>query len=359
MSNEDVISSILTQSVRAEMKKEGTPAAETGRFSYTVTAADGQMTVRLILKKRLGFSSRLVAKIKREGTVTRNGVEVRLFADVIEGDVIDVKIPEERCYFEPQDIPIEAVYEDEDILVINKQPGVVVHPTRGHPTGTISNGLMKRMEERGEFFKIRFVNRLDRDTSGLLIVAKNSHSQDMLIKEMKSDRVDKRYAAIVHGIIKEDRGTIDLPIGRKNEGDIRRCVMEEGYPSVTHYKVIERFPAAGISFAELRLETGRTHQIRVHMSYIGHPLLGDTLYGLGAEDTEERSSDIDINADDLDIGGQGEAQRIDADLIGRQALHAKSLRFRMPVSGEAFIAEAELPQDMQSLLNRLREGGTS
>lgn len=356
MGKEDVISSALAQSVRAEMKKEGTYAAETGRFSYKVTAADGQMTVRMILKKRLGFSSRLVAKIKREGTVTRNGVEVRLFADVIEGDVIDVKIPEERCYFEPQDIPIEAVYEDEDILIINKQPGVVVHPTRGHPTGTISNGLMKRMEERGEFFKIRFVNRLDRDTSGLLIVAKNSHSQDMLIKEMKSDRVDKRYAAIVHGIIKEDSGTIDLPIGRKNEGDIRRCVMEEGYPSVTHYKVIERFPKAGLSFVELRLETGRTHQIRVHMSYIGHALVGDTLYGMAAENFGEKGSDINTNGAGLDAGRRGETLTPDADLIDRQALHARSLKFRLPVSGEELLAEAALPQDMQTLLNMLREG---
>ena len=261
----------------------------------------------------------------------RNGLEVRLFADVIEGDVIQVDLPEEKCSFIPQDIPIESVYEDDDMLVINKQPGVVVHPTKGHPVGTIANGLMRYMEQTGQSFKIRFVNRLDMDTSGLLMIAKNSHCQDTMMKQMKLDKVVKKYTAIVHGVISEERGTIDLPTGRPDPDDVRRWVMEDGYPSVTHYEVLKRFedPKAeggGYTLVKLRLETGRTHQIRVHMAYTGHPLVGDTLYG-----------------------------HADPGLINRQALHASSLTFFQPVSGEKIVCEAELPEDMSILTEKLGE----
>lgn len=327
-------------------------AAGTSRFTYTVTPDDVNMTVKLVLKKRLNFSRRLLTKLKQGGgRVTRNGIEVRLFADVIEGDVIDVEMPEERCNFIPQDIPIDAVYEDDDMLVINKQPWVVVHPTMGHPVGTIANGLMKRMDDTGIHYKIRFVNRLDRDTSGLMIVAKNSHCQDVMTKLMKSDKVIKRYIAVVHGIIKEESGTIDLPIGRREPDDIKRCVMEDGYQSITHYKVLERFhggrggardvyaaaagddvsscgvfsPENGFTLVELRLETGRTHQIRVHMSHTGHPLAGDTLYG-----------------------------REEPEIIARQALHAAYLTFPHPVTGSSVEIEAALPDDIQSLISELR-----
>jgi 23S rRNA pseudouridine1911/1915/1917 synthase len=317
----------ITKSVRLETTEAAGTALRTdsGRFNYTVTEDDINMTVKLILKKRLHFSKRLLTKLKQGGgTVTRNGRKVKLFADVIEGDVISVDLPEERCNFIPQDIPISVVYEDEDMLVINKQPWVVVHPTMGHPTGTIANGLMKRMDDTGVHYKIRFVNRLDRDTSGLMIVAKNSHCQDVMTKLMKSDSVVKRYLAVVHGIITEESGIIDLPIGRQNPDDIKRCVMEDGYPSVTHYKVLERFNS-GFTLLELRLETGRTHQIRVHMSHTGHPLAGDPLYG-----TEE------------------------PELIARQALHAAYLSFPHPVSGQQTDIEAQLPEDMELLLQKLR-----
>ena len=359
---ENTLEHKLTREVRSTMNNSsGTGAAAPAavgmsRFTYTVTSDDVNMTVKLVLKKRLNFSRRLLTKLKQGGgKVRRNGLEVRLFADVIEGDVIDVEMPEERCNFIPQDIPIDAVYEDDDMLVINKQPWVVVHPTMGHPVGTIANGLMKRMDDTGVHYKIRFVNRLDRDTSGLMIVAKNSHCQDVMTKLMKSDKVIKRYIAVVHGIIKEEKGTIDLPIGRRDPDDIQRCVMEDGHPSVTHYKVLERFyggPAAcsrgdagparagdngaegdesvfapenGFTLLELRLETGRTHQIRVHMSHTGHPLAGDTLYG-----------------------------REEPELIARQALHAAYLTFPHPVTGAEVALEAELPDDMQELLEKLR-----
>lgn len=321
----------LTDIIRRETEERQTAAVDSGRFSYTVTAADGELTVKQILKRRMGFSSRLLRRLKTEGKVMRNGSEVRLFADVIEGDVIQVDLPEEKCSFIPQDIPIEPVYEDDDMLVINKQPGIVVHPTKGHPVGTIANGLMRYMEQTERSFKIRFVNRLDMDTSGLLMIAKNSHCQDTMMKQMKHDNVEKKYTAIVHGLISEDQGTVDLPTGRPDPDDVRRWVMEDGYPSVTHYQVMNRFqdPEAeggGYTLIRLRLETGRTHQIRVHMAYTGHPLVGDTLYG-----------------------------HADPDLIGRQALHASSLTFLQPVSGEPISCEAPLPEDMRLLIEKLSE----
>ena len=321
----------LTDIVREEADERQTAVSDSGRFTYTVTPQDGEMTVKQVLKRRMGFSSRLLRRLKTEGRVMRNGAEVRLFADVIEGDVIQAELPEERCSFLPQDIPIDAVYEDEVMLVIDKQPGIVTHPTKGHPVGTIANGLMRYMEQHGSSFKIRFVNRLDMNTSGLLMIAKNSHCQDSMMKQMKLDKVEKTYLAILHGVIPEERGMIDQPIGRPDPDDMRRRVMEDGYPSVTHYEVLERFeiPGAeggGYTLVKLRLETGRTHQIRVHMTYAGHPLIGDTLYG--SEDRE---------------------------LIGRQALHAASLRFFQPVSGEQIRCEAALPQDMERAVRLLRE----
>ena len=321
----------LTSMVRQEAEERQGAVSDRGRFTYVVRPQDGDMTVKQILKRKMGFSSRLLSRLKREGRVTRNGREVRLFADVIEGDVIQADLPEEKCSFIPQDIPVETVYEDEDMIVIDKQPGIVTHPTKGHPVGTIANGLMKYMEQKGISFKIRFVNRLDMNTSGLLMVAKNSHCQDAMMKQMRGNKVEKTYIAIVHGIIEEERGTIDLPIGRPDPEDIRRSVTEDGSPSITHYRVLERFripeeDRGGYTLVRLRLETGRTHQIRVHMAHCGHPLIGDTLYG-------------------------GE----DPELIGRQALHAASLSFFQPVTGEPVRCEAPLPGDMQRAVEILRE----
>ncbi len=312
-------------SVRQAMGEQRLRTDREGRYFWRVTEEDRDATVRQILKRRLKFSSRLLAKLKRgQGTVTRNGVEVRLFADVIPGDLVEVLLPEDRSHFTPQDIPVEVLYEDEDMIIVNKQPGLVVHPTRSHPDDTLANGLMKRMLDSGDSYKIRFVNRIDRDTSGLVVVARNSHCQDAMSGMMKNGQVEKRYVAIVHGIIREEDGTIDLPLGRLAEGDVRRAVIPGGSPSVTHYHVLERFPA-GYTFLELKLETGRTHQIRVHLSHIGHPIAGDSLYG-----------------------------KAEPEIIGRQALHAAELHFRHPVSGADLDVRAPVPEDMNILLEQLR-----
>ena len=188
------------------------------------------------------------------------------------------------------------------------------------------------MEKTGQSFKVRFVNRLDMDTTGLLIIAKNSHAQDEVTKQMKAKTTEKRYKAIVNGIVKDDEFTIDLPIGRPDPEKVARAVMVDGgYPSVTHVKVLERYPSGnengsdkGYTMVELLLETGRTHQIRVHMSHIGHPLVGDSLYG-GAH----------------------------PDLIDRQALHSYRLSINHPVTGKRLELEAPLPDDFKKVIQKI------
>lgn len=297
------------------------------KFEYIVTKEDEGVPVKGLLRTKFKFSSRLLTKLKYQHLVFLNGEEVAGWITPEIGDVLSIKLPEEKSDFPVEDIPIYPVFEDDDLLVLNKQPGVIVHPTKGHPSHTIANGLMKYMADTEQMFKIRFVNRLDMDTTGLLIVAKNSHSQDNLTKQMKANTVEKRYIAVANGIIDKDAFTIDLPIGRPDPENVARGVMQEGgFPSITHVKVLERFPKGkGYTMVELLLETGRTHQIRVHMSHIGHPLVGDYLYG-------------------------GENPW----LIERQALHAFKLSFNHPLTGDRLEIEAPLPADIQEVIEKIK-----
>ena len=292
------------------------------QFRHIVTSEDDGKEVRQITREYFDFSARLRNRIKREKLTMRNGLYAEGWHKVNEGDVISITLPDEHSNFPPEDIPVDIVYEDEDLMVINKQPGIVVHPTKGHPSGTIANALSNYMEQTGDIFKIRFVNRLDRDTSGLLLVAKNAYCQNHITDQMRKDLIHKKYIAIVKGEMESESGTIDLPIGRPDPEDIRRGVIADGAPSVTHYKVVQHLKDH--TLVELLLETGRTHQIRVHMSHIGHPVAGDTLYG------EE-----------------------DAELIGRQALHAAGLSLIHPITKEPVAFEAPLPDDMQIAVKRL------
>lgn len=313
-------------------------------FEFTVEKEDEGLGIRRLLKKRLDFSSRLLARLRAQKRVYLNGEILEGWMKPKAGDVITALLPDEKSHFEPEDIDTDVLYEDGDILILNKQPGITVHPTYGHPSHTIANGLMKHMEETGDSFKIRFVNRLDMDTSGLLIVGKNSHAQDDIVRQMQENRVEKRYIAIVRGEITENalkqpgvtvteydeddnpRFTIDLPIGGPAEGTANRFVTEEGYPSVTHVRILQ--VASGYSMIELLLETGRTHQIRVHLSHLGFPIIGDELYGGAAPS-----------------------------LIDRQALHAYSLRFSHPRSGKPMRFEAAVPADMKQALYKIIAAG--
>ncbi len=292
------------------------------RFKYIVKEEDKELRIKELLKRRFGFSSRLLTKLKKGEHVFLNGESIKMYEKGRPGDEITVTLPKEISDFEPQPIPIDIIYEDRDLLILNKQPGYVVHPTKGHPDNTIANGVMRHMLDRGESYKIRFINRLDRDTSGVLLIGKNSHSQDYLTKQFQEGTVVRKYIAVVKGIVKNNSGTIDEPIGRPIEGDIKRTVMPDGAPSVTHYRVIERFIEH--TLVELKLETGRTHQIRVHMTHIGHPIVGDDLYGYAE------------------------------DLIERQALHASEVIFDHPVTRQRMSISADLPQDIKVLIQELK-----
>lgn len=293
------------------------------KFTYTIEENDKGLMVKELLRRRFGFSSRLMRRLKVQGGVELNGAFVKLYEKGKAGDRLTVELPEERSQFEPENMKINVLYEDDDLILINKQPGCVVHPTKGHVNHTIANGLMQYMIDTEQSFKIRFINRLDMDTSGVLCVGKNSHCQDDFSKQAGKNSVEKKYMAVVRGIVEDECGTVDCPIGLEDADHVRRIVKENGYPSVTHYRVLSRYEK-GYSLVKLLLETGRTHQIRVHMEHMGHPVVGDVLYG---------------KQEDL--------------LIERQALHARSLSFDHPVKRTRMTVEAPLPEDMIRLLEKL------
>ena len=304
--------------------------------TYNCTSEDEGLLVKEILRLRLKLSSHLLKKIKPLGGILLNGERCGVRHRVKAGDAVSVVYPEETSYFEPQDIPLDVVYEDDDLLVVNKQAGLIVHPTHNFPDKTLANALVFRMQQTGQVFKPRFVNRLDMNTSGLLIVAKNAHCQDFLSNEMAANRVDKIYTAIVHGIT-EPSGTVDLPILKDPNHKARRIVSADGYPSVTHYKTLETFDIKdtgkirGYSLVELKLDTGRTHQIRVHMTHIGHPLVGDELYA--------------------QLYGYYE----DPEWMPRQALHAGALSFAHPADGHTVSVCVPIPEDMRDCAALLRK----
>ena len=308
-----------------------------GKINYELKAEDESLYISELMRRRLGISSRLMRKLKLTGEVLLNGEPARLRQKGHAGDLLCVVLPRERSYFEPCDIAIDIRYEDGDLLIINKQPGLVMHPTKNYLSGTLANALAYRMEQRDEFFKVHFVNRLDRDTSGLVVVAKNSHAHNYMAVEMAEGRTEKKYIALVHGIL-EGVGEINEPLGKEPGHKARRCVIEGGYPSLTLYRSLGIFGDGadssggirGYSLVELTLVTGRTHQIRAHLAHIGHPIVGDELYG--------------------QLFGYGEGE----DLMNRQALHACSFGFAKLRGGEYIFVEAPLPEDMELCIEEIK-----
>lgn len=286
---------------------------------FTADDADAGQTVRDVLQKRYGVSRRLLVRAKFNGLITRNGALVFVNEQVQTGDEIAVLVDEEETEAVlPEEMPLTIRYEDEDLMVIAKPAGLVVHPTGNHPAGTLANGVVAYWQKRGEKRRFRAVNRLDKDTSGLLIVAKNQWAHEQFSRMQQERRLTRIYQAIAEGIVRPDAGVLDHPIGLAENSFITRQVREDGQTAVTHFRVLAR--GDGMSHVELRLETGRTHQIRVHMSHEGHPLAGDDLYG-GART-----------------------------YIGRQALHAAQLAFVHPRTGMEMKWSEPLPADMQHLL---------
>lgn len=283
--------------------------------------------IREYLKVELGLSTRLIRSASLGKRIFVNDEVVKMNRVLNEGEIIKIDLAKDESQdIAPEKMDIDIVYEDEDILVVNKKAFMVVHPTKSYQSGTLANGVINYFMESGQNCIVRLVSRLDMNTSGLIIIAKNQFSHGMLSKEMSENKVEKKYLALVHGIMKEKQGTIDLPIYKPEgiENGIRRVIDERGQRSITHYKVVEEYNES--SLVECKLETGRTHQIRVHLSHLGHPIYGDTLYGDGDEE----------------------------DLIKRQALHAFGLDFKSPRSGEILSLRAELPDDMKELISKLK-----
>lgn len=266
-----------------------------------------------------------------DGLVTVNGSEVKAKYKVKEGDVIEVDVPEpEPLEVIPENLELDIIYEDEDVLVVNKPRGMVVHPAPGHMTGTLVNGLMyhcKDLSGINGVLRPGIVHRIDKDTSGLLMVAKNDLAHTSLVDQLVNKTVTRKYTALVHGHIPHDKGTIDAPIGRDPKDRQKQAIVDNGKHAVTHFTVLERF-GGKYTLVECRLETGRTHQIRVHMNYIGYPLVGDPKYGPKKT---------------IDFGGQ--------------VLHAGVLGFIHPRTKEYLEFETPLPDDFLTLLEQLRKEG--
>ena len=284
------------------------------------------------------YSRSFIQKLFEKGGISVNGVictskKYKCSA----GDRVEITIPEpEKLEAEAEDIPINVVYEDENLIVVDKPAGMVVHPAPGNYSGTLVNALLyhcgDQLSSINGVIRPGIVHRIDKDTSGLLMAAKNDRAHLGLARQLEEHSINRRYRAIVYNNIKEDEGTVDEPIGRDPRNRLRNAVIKDGMPgfesarnAVTHYKVLERF--GKFTLVEAKLETGRTHQIRVHMAYIKHPLLGDELYG-PAKNKEGAK---------------------------RQMLHAGVLGFVHPVKGEYMEFESPLPEDFQKVLSKLRQ----
>ncbi|WP_166242104.1 RluA family pseudouridine synthase [Paenibacillus turpanensis] len=303
-------------------------------ITYQVTQQEEGWTVKAVLDRKLKLSKRMRVRLKTvENGITLNGEACYLSKPVRAGDVVAIRMEQETSDdILPQDIPLHILYEDEQLLVVSKPAGLIVHPTSGHYLNTLANGVVYYWQAKGEKYRFRPIHRLDQDTSGVLAIAKNAYAHQMVSEQLKKGTVDKLYHAIVFGCPDPAEGTVNAPIDRNPENPHERIVIECGAHAITHYSTERVFIDAAL--VKVRLETGRTHQIRVHMKYIGHSIIGDQFYGIARpnESREERHQ-----------------------WIGRQALHASLLAFDHPISGERLVLEAPLPQDMSELITRLEQ----
>lgn len=274
------------------------------------------------------ISRSFAQKLIENQQVTINGKNEKASYKVCAGDNIQVDVPEAQgTKLKAQDIPVDVVYEDKDVIVVNKPKGMVVHPANGNPDGTLVNAILAMCKDSlsgiGGEIRPGIVHRLDKDTSGLLIIAKNNEAHVKMSKQIQDRLVTKKYIALIRGVVKDDEATIDMPIARSKVDRKKMAVDKDGKQAVTHFKVIKRY--RGYTLLEIKIDTGRTHQIRVHMAKIGYPVVGDMVYSNGKNE----------------FGIEG------------QMLHAKSLEFSHPITGKKMHLEAPLPEYFTKVLEEL------
>ncbi len=291
-----------------------------GEYNYLLIEVDKSLEgkiIRDVLREEAGVSRRLITGAKKSHNIFLNNKVCPVNKVVYEGDELILRM-DEKSNISPENKPVNVVYEDTDVLVINKEAFTLVHPTKNHENNTLLNRVIYYAMQKNEVYKPHLVNRLDRDTSGLLVIAKNPYAHYELMKQMADNSFAKKYLAVTKGGFKNNEGIIDFNISNQKHDGINRLVTEDGKESVTKYKVLE--DKDKLALVELELLTGRTHQIRVHMNEIGHPLVGDDLYG-----------------------GYG------LDLLNRQALHAYRLKFKSPRNTEVLV-KTDLASDIALLL---------
>ena len=281
------------------------------------------------IAKKEDLSRVTVQRMLEEGNILVNGKKVKPSYIIQTGDKVVMQIPEVKTTdLKAQEIPLDIVYEDEDIIVVNKAKGMVVHPAAGNPDGTLVNAIMAHCKGNlsgiGGELRPGIVHRLDKDTSGLLVVAKNDKAHLAMSEQIQNRQVKKTYIALVKGVVSENEATIKMPIGRSTKDRKKMAVTKNGKEAITHFKVLERFQS--YTYLEIRIETGRTHQIRVHMSEIGHPVIGDMVYSNGKNE--------------FNIEGQ--------------MLHAKRLEFKHPITGKEMCLEAPLPEYFSEVIAKLK-----
>lgn len=293
------------------------------KLTYVIKENEHFDNVKEVLKNKFEISDRLLLKLKKNNLIFLNNSVANIKAPVYCNDIVEISLDyvEDNTNVVPNKIDLKIVFEDESILVINKPAGIPVHPSMLHYEDSLSNGVRYYFDSINLHKKIRPVNRLDRDTSGLVIFAKNEYIQECLVKQMKSGIFKKEYIAICEGTLPNPSGTINAPIARKDDSIIERCVNDSGDKAVTHYDVIKSNES--LSVVHLILETGRTHQIRVHMAYIGNAIIGDTLYGHSSK------------------------------LINRQALHSHKVSFIHPITKKKIELTAPLFDDMEMIIDKL------
>jgi len=292
------------------------------RFNtYIIDKENDGIKLGVYLKNRLMMSRNGLIKVKKSGSLKVNGYKAHTDIIIKAGDKVEFELPDRNSEnILPEFMPLDIIFEDDYLIVINKEAGIPTHPSRNHYMGTLANGLMCHWMEEGRDITIRPVNRLDKNTSGLVIFAKSSHIQHLMSIEDYRSKITKEYLAVVQGVVGADSGTVDAPIAREKLHSIRRVVREDGAEAVTHYSVIERYEDC--SLLEIVPETGRTHQIRVHMAHLGYPLLGDELYG-------------------------GSQER-----IKRHALHAHRISMLHPIENRMLEFSAQIPSDMKELIKK-------